>query len=272
MQMTRENKLALVVGFGLILLVGVLISDHFSTARNQQSADLAANRPIDPLSQVRRSDPELIDLQVRRERPTDSMRSPLAMNTTEITPEQPAAQPAPIEQPQNNGVQRVVMGQPVNGNGHAASNNPSTSNQTSAPNVPFLFHDVQPGETLTSIAIRYYRDATLVNDLAAFNDLSDPNSLRVNHRLRIPASEHLGRRAAPSTPTTTQTPTTQPTRQAPTTAYTTYTVKSGDTLSELSLQLLGTSRRWRELYEHNRDVIRDPDNLLAGTVLKVPKP
>ena len=27
--MTRENKLALVVGFGLILLVGILISDHF---------------------------------------------------------------------------------------------------------------------------------------------------------------------------------------------------------------------------------------------------
>ena len=30
--MTRENKLALVVGFGLLLFVGILVSDHFSAA------------------------------------------------------------------------------------------------------------------------------------------------------------------------------------------------------------------------------------------------
>ena len=38
--MTRENKLALVVGFALILLVGIAISDHFSPAQNQESASL----------------------------------------------------------------------------------------------------------------------------------------------------------------------------------------------------------------------------------------
>ena len=31
--MTRENKLALVIGFGLILFVGILVSDHFSAQR-----------------------------------------------------------------------------------------------------------------------------------------------------------------------------------------------------------------------------------------------
>ena len=39
--MTRENKLALVVGFALILFVGILISDHFSIVRNQKAADLS---------------------------------------------------------------------------------------------------------------------------------------------------------------------------------------------------------------------------------------
>ena len=39
--MTREHKLALVVGFGLILIVGILISDHFSTTARLATADLS---------------------------------------------------------------------------------------------------------------------------------------------------------------------------------------------------------------------------------------
>ncbi len=38
--MTRENKLALIVGFSVILVVGVLVSDHFSKARQAQLRDL----------------------------------------------------------------------------------------------------------------------------------------------------------------------------------------------------------------------------------------
>ena len=33
---------------------------------------------------------------------------------------------------------------------------------------------------------------------------------------------------------------------------------------------LGTSRRWREIYELNRDRIDDPDHVPAGTVLVLP--
>ncbi|MHC4219162.1 MAG: hypothetical protein ACYSU7_11985, partial [Planctomycetota bacterium] len=39
--MTRENKVALVVGFALVLFVGILISDHLSDAQTRRSADLA---------------------------------------------------------------------------------------------------------------------------------------------------------------------------------------------------------------------------------------
>ena len=46
--MTREHKLALIVGFSLVLIVGVLISDHFSPARRQDvSADgMSAGTPV----------------------------------------------------------------------------------------------------------------------------------------------------------------------------------------------------------------------------------
>ena len=62
--MTRENKLALVVGFGLILFVGILISDHFSTVRRQQAAHLRRD-VVDPLMRSNpTADPpqELVDL------------------------------------------------------------------------------------------------------------------------------------------------------------------------------------------------------------------
>ena len=38
--MTRENKVALVVGFALVLFVGILVSDHLSRAQTQQAAEL----------------------------------------------------------------------------------------------------------------------------------------------------------------------------------------------------------------------------------------
>lgn len=58
--MTREHKLALIIGFTLILVVGVLISDHLSIARNtrfasvqqdDESGVLALTETIDPLQQ-----------------------------------------------------------------------------------------------------------------------------------------------------------------------------------------------------------------------------
>ena len=45
--MTRENKLALVIGFGLILFVGILVSDHFS-AQRFDGAQLARAAPTKP--------------------------------------------------------------------------------------------------------------------------------------------------------------------------------------------------------------------------------
>ena len=46
--MTREHKLALIVGFSLVLIVGVLISDHFSPARTQDvsAGAMSAGTPV----------------------------------------------------------------------------------------------------------------------------------------------------------------------------------------------------------------------------------
>jgi nucleoid-associated protein YgaU len=47
-------------------------------------------------------------------------------------------------------------------------------------------------------------------------------------------------------------------------------VEEGDTLSEIALRKLGTSKRWDEIYRLNKDRIADPNRLKVGTELKLP--
>ena len=50
-----------------------------------------------------------------------------------------------------------------------------------------------------------------------------------------------------------------------------YTIKSGDTLSDIAQEQLGDANRWKEIYEMNKDVIGDnPDMIHPGKKLKLP--
>jgi nucleoid-associated protein YgaU len=49
-----------------------------------------------------------------------------------------------------------------------------------------------------------------------------------------------------------------------------YTVKQGDTLSEIAQRELGAASRWKEIYEANRATISDPDEIGVGQKLKLP--
>jgi hypothetical protein len=53
--------------------------------------------------------------------------------------------------------------------------------------------------------------------------------------------------------------------------YGIYQIKSGDCLTEIAQRVLGSSKQWRTLYELNRQVIRDPDEIPVGAVIKFPR-
>jgi len=57
---------------------------------------------------------------------------------------------------------------------------------------------------------------------------------------------------------------------AATTAQSTYTVKSGDTLSKIAKELLGDAQAYPEIFAANRDQLSDPDKIKPGQVLKIP--
>ncbi|MBX9792163.1 MAG: LysM peptidoglycan-binding domain-containing protein [Pirellulales bacterium] len=50
----------------------------------------------------------------------------------------------------------------------------------------------------------------------------------------------------------------------------THRIVDGDTLSGLATRYLGRADRFGEIYEANRDVLRSPDVLPLGAILKIP--
>jgi len=51
----------------------------------------------------------------------------------------------------------------------------------------------------------------------------------------------------------------------------TYTVKSGDTLSKIAKEHLGDANAYMDIFNANKDQLKDPDKIKPGQVLKIPQ-
>ena len=52
---------------------------------------------------------------------------------------------------------------------------------------------------------------------------------------------------------------------------TTYVVVKGDSLSKIAQRAYGDGRKWRKIFEANKDVIKDPDLIYPGQSLRIPE-
>ena len=50
----------------------------------------------------------------------------------------------------------------------------------------------------------------------------------------------------------------------------TYVVKAGDSLSKIAKEALGDASRWKEIFEANKDQIKDPNQIHPGQELRIP--
>ncbi len=50
----------------------------------------------------------------------------------------------------------------------------------------------------------------------------------------------------------------------------TYTVKSGDTLSKIAKEMYGEASKYPQIFEANKPMLKDPDKIYPGQVLRVP--
>jgi nucleoid-associated protein YgaU len=126
-------------------------------------------------------------------------------------------------------------------------------------------HHVQAGDTLSSLAERYYGSAKHTRFLAEANpQIGDPNVLRIGTVVKIVPLPADGTAARPS--------------RAPASdaaiagGQRTYRVKAGDSFYSIARDVLGDAKRWQEVLDLNRDAVSgDPTHLQIGQVLVLPR-
>lgn len=287
--MTRETKIGLLVGMGVIILIGILISDHLSEAQRQQQAELA--RPVVEVDRSMAPDPALLSPRdpiaqrppvsvpppgldrtprdAQPSDPADRTRNPFiqrqhtpAFDTTDITRREPdRTQPAaPVDVTRNPDFE-VRPERPVR-----PGDVVRIRAEEAGPAGPARrTHQVKEGERLSDIAKKYYGNATKWRLIAEANKdrIPNPNVVRAGVRLYIPPE--AGEAEAAPAPTRATTP--APTRSQ----YKDYKLKRGEYLSTVAERVYGNANDWRKLYAINKDRIADPNNVRAGTVIRIPR-
>ena len=53
-------------------------------------------------------------------------------------------------------------------------------------------------------------------------------------------------------------------------AFKTYEIKAGDSLSKIAKRELGNANAWTRIFESNMDIIKDPNKIYPGQIIKIP--
>ena len=250
---TRELKIALLIGFCLVLVVSVLIADHLSAARSANLADAAPG-----------VDTAIIEPEASP--PTTGQGEaikpgPLATNPARAS--EPAI-PGSIDSTWNLGGQidahAMAGAVPVMTPESMAGLAPAgPASLVAGEPAPVTIAQGVPGtgaeEPASSVA-------SGVGDSALADVIRTLGGKLANGEITPPP--------AMSTESTSVIPV-GPTRTTPPVEkYSTYTVASGDSLYKIAKKVYGKGELWKTLADANQDQITPNGNLKIGTALKVP--
>jgi LysM repeat protein len=265
-RVTRELKLALIVGLSLVLVVGVLITDHVKRSDTPNSVTpLAADNPVS-LTSVGQPTPDPFTPGTPIA-PTDDTFKPKAPEIIGHTVIDQTAPKGSIVGPQTKTENDLA------GKSSQDDPLPSAPKPTATPDRPYT---IASGDTLYSICKKQYNDGSLHAKLAEYNKLADGKSLKLNQKIVLPAKEVLKGEALPFVKSSTVTPLpeakveSKPSEISPlnTTMFISYKVVSGDTLSSIARRHDLSLARLREL---NPSIRGREDQIAVGDELKVPK-
>lgn len=252
--MTRESKLALVLGFSLMLFVLILVSDHMA----------ARNAPLIATSIEQRPDVGVPPLP-----------GPGSGDRYVLQGEEGARQ-LPIEPPQ-------IVDPAASGTRLAGGETPPQPRlpENVSPKLPepasVKTYTIKSGDTFAAIAAREYKKRSLGAKLAQFNGI-DPSRMKVGTVVKLPSIGELDPSAAPpqmasdadrgearpdERTASNQTP--------PTPSFRVYKVKQGDTLYGIAEREMGGPGRLKDLRSANNELLKGSDDLHPGMQIRIPE-
>ena len=297
--MTRENKLALIIGFSLLLVVAVLLADHLSPAQQERLATLDARfdagpemnlpagsgdqavrqfagsgeaRPREDVQrQVRLIDPPIpvAQIQHNRDQPERNIDEAIDDAAPSEGADDPRLTPFGPIQPHEPASDPLVMGHPVITGSEAEPAPPANHGNAES-------YTVKQRETLYGLCKRFYGNGGLYAKLARFNQGIVPDSGRIREgmTLWIPSRNVLDGSTTPTMPTGPIGPTgpvpERPTKATKAVKTVNYTIKEDDRLWDIARDHLGKGGRWQEIVDLNRDIIKNPDVLPIGRTIRLP--
>lgn len=233
--MTRELKLALIVGFSLVLAVTVLISDHLSKARQVKLAEVSSAQPAMTVAMV--AEPPVGALP-----PTEEPPVPLPPRAEPVASEVP--RPAPSEVQANPEVVILAQGKGTPG---VTVKDPRPDAATRRLDVP---RTADPNEALLAAAQSLGHSVRKNGDTTEI--VLNPGT---------PGSTRLGLVPA-AAPSAVPGPAALPGEK-------TYVVVDGDSFTRVAKKLYGDGGLWKKLAEANSDRVKG-DALRVGMKLRAP--
>lgn len=242
--MTRESKVGLILGFTVLLLVGVLVADHLSRAERAQIADGRSVALVlpgdDPEPGIGWSaPPRVVVAPPAASAPlSDTPDSPQAAQTAHTAASGQGAAVDPARPPESPSPLRLA-------NGLTAARRMADQMAQGVADFGGALGDAALSGGGVAMMQPESRDA-------------GPGDGLIAPGLTLPVP-------TPRPVITLQLPIPEP-------VPTTYQVRPNDSLSEVSARLLGSARRWREIAALNPGLVDEDGGIIAGTVLKLPGP
>ena len=115
---------------------------------------------------------------------------------------------------------------------------------------------VEPGDSLSSISAKVYGSESHWEHIYKANKgtLSTPDSLKVGMTIAIPPKPERLTRSGDSKPASSGF----------------YIIQPGDSLSSIAKKQLGSTTKWREIYEANVDRLDSPEDIKIGQKIRLP--
>jgi nucleoid-associated protein YgaU len=304
--MTRETKIGLLVGLAFIIVIGILLSDHFTSATQPHQAALTttidgvlgSTRTLGPQTQQ----PGPLDL------PTVEPRVPIVVQPEQAQPQvhvevgatrsgqrviDVTEQPQIPSQPELTQIPTVERGninelaamfRPIETVVAPAEHNPptaaTTATTTQSPPVTATAktYTAESGDTLGKMASKAMGANTRANREAMMKAnprlAENPDRVVVGEKYVVPVATAAAVTTLTPAPTPTPVVIERPEPSAATNAVAMveYVAKSGDYISKIAKEQCGTASNAmvQQILELNKDVLKGTDKIKIGMKLKLP--